>query len=167
MEINRNTQAFLQIQKIAGKAANFKAIAERLALGLWQDADWETARVMVELTNRQEYGWLDTNSCKNFPREDLQIIDNLWTEYSGHRFGFSVQKKIWIDCGGTSGVFDQDVYIKFCHQTGWKRGERWLAYSDLTFNINAPLGHLPGKTGGVVWDEGNLLFRAVLLFALL
>ena len=31
----------------------------------------------------------------------LRVIDRLWTTYTGGRFGFSVQLKIYQDVGGT------------------------------------------------------------------
>ena len=46
---------------------------------------------------------LDVNSIDNFPCEDLRTIDQLWVKYSDGRFGFSVQKRIYQNLGGTRG----------------------------------------------------------------
>ena len=46
---------------------------------------------------------------KNFPCQDLGTIDKLWVEYSDGKFGFSVQKKIYQDLGGTK---DYDKKVK-------------------------------------------------------
>jgi hypothetical protein len=116
---------------------------------------------------REKEGWLTEENCKNFPKEELKIIDQLWVKYSNGKFGFSVQKKIWIACGGTPGVYNGDVYKKFADTVGWRKGGNWLYYSDLTFNTNVPYnGHLLGcgvelgmRGWGVVWGGVSLFSR--------
>ncbi|HYX15858.1 MAG TPA: GUN4 domain-containing protein [Nostoc sp.] len=46
-------------------------------------------------------GWLDYKSIENFPCTDLRTIDRLWVKYSNGHFCFSVQKRIWLECGGS------------------------------------------------------------------
>jgi len=103
---------------------------------------------MLKIANREKFGWFNEKSCKNFPREELKIIDNLWVKYSDGKFGFSVQKKIWIECGGTPGRYDEDAWEKFCEIIGWDEGE--------TFNINAPVAHLPAPGWLWVWRLRSL-----------
>jgi len=73
-----------------------------------------------------------------------------------------VQKQIWIDCDGTPGVYNRDVFNKFVHTVGWKKGGMWLSYSYLTFNTNVPNnGHLPGAVGvcdRIFYLEGVISF---------
>ncbi|MBR8828526.1 MAG: GUN4 domain-containing protein [Gomphosphaeria aponina SAG 52.96 = DSM 107014] len=120
-----------------------------LAAGEWKEADEITYNLMKKATNREKEGWIDYQSYKNFPREDLKIMDDLWGKYSNGKFGFSVQKKIWIEVGGTPGEYSEDVFERFGDRIGWRNSGQWLSYSDLTFNINAPEAHLP--CGGGVW----------------
>ena len=68
---------------------------------------------MLEVANRKEYGWLLVDNMKNFPCADLQLIDQLWLKFSGGRFGFSVQRKIWFEIGGTL-EFDGDIDSACC-----------------------------------------------------
>ncbi|MFM6269889.1 MAG: GUN4 domain-containing protein, partial [Dolichospermum sp.] len=82
-----------------------------------------------------------------FPCEDLSIIDKLWVKYSDGRFGFSVQKRIYQGLGGTR-EYNLERWLKFNDKVGWKEGESWLYYSDITFDKiilikKAPEGHLP------------------------
>jgi hypothetical protein len=63
--------------------------------------------------------------------------------YSNGRFGFSVQKRIWIEEGGKPGVYDHQVYERFGTQVGWRVNNQWKYYADLNFSLNAPFGHLP------------------------
>jgi hypothetical protein len=110
---------------------------------------------MCKIMGREKEGYLTEENCKNFPKEELKIIDQLWVKYSNGKFGFSVQKQIWINCGGTPGVYNSDVYKKFADTVGWRKGGNWLSYSDLTFNTNVPYnGHLPLGGGMVLVVEG-------------
>jgi hypothetical protein len=97
----------------------------------------------LKCANRQEEGYLDTDSCRNFPQEELRIIDQLWLKYSQNRFGFSVQKQIW------AGLIDElpelDSYDKLADKLGWRKGGKLLNRSELNFNTNAPNGHLPAS----------------------
>jgi HTH-type transcriptional regulator/antitoxin HigA len=60
-----------------------------------------------------------TNSIENFPCDDLRTIDQLWVKYSQGRFGFSVQKKIWLEVGGK---VDYDTECKLGDRVGWRKG---------------------------------------------
>jgi serine/threonine protein kinase len=132
------------IRRGVGGEVNFTQLDRLLSQGKWKEADQETGKVMCKIMGREKEGYLTDDNCKNFPKEELKIIDQLWVKYSNGKFGFSVQKKIWIACGGTPGVYNYDVYKKFADTVGWRKGGNWLSYSDLTFNTNVPFnGHLP------------------------
>ncbi|MGD1858136.1 MAG: GUN4 domain-containing protein [Leptolyngbyaceae cyanobacterium] len=65
--------------------------------------------------------------------------------YSQGRFGFSVQKKIYIECGGKlDGKYPGDsTRRRFGDKVGWRIKGEWVMYSSLTFSTSAPSGHLP------------------------
>ncbi len=121
----------------------------------WQEADQETGRVMLKIMNREKQGYLTEDNCRNFPKNELRIIDQLWLKYSNDKFGFSVQKKIWLKLGGKLDSYDFDTYVKLADEVVWRKGGNWLSYSDLTFNISAPVGHLPVGVGGVGGGGGD------------
>ena len=107
---------------------------------------------MLKVTGREERGWLDEESINNFPCKDLRTIDQLWVKYSKGHFGFSVQKRIWIECGGQLGN-DDVAWVKFCDRIGWGEEDSLKSYNELTFSLNTPGGHLPSSclfVGGVV-----------------
>ena len=111
----------------------------------WREADEETFKVMLKVAERDMQGWLDPDSIKNFPCEDLRIIDRLWVKYSKGKWGFSVQKEIYESLGGIKD-YNERVWYNFCDRIGWRKGRKYLLYSDLTFNLeSAPMGQLPGK----------------------
>jgi predicted NACHT family NTPase len=110
----------------------------------WKEADKETDRLMLQIVGKEADQWLSVEDIENFPCEDLRAIDKLWVDYSKGKFGFSVQKKVWMPCGGVAGEYDYEVYKKFADQVGWRRSGNWLGYDELTFSWKGSKhAHLP------------------------
>ena len=132
---------------------DYTLLRDLLADGKWKEADKETFAVMLKAVGRE--GCLDINSMETFPCADLRMIDRLWVKYSGGRFGFSVQKRIWESVGGKPGEYDIEIYKKFGDRVGWREEGKWLDYSDITFSQYAPEGHLPDVrlVGGGGWKR--------------
>ena len=117
---------------------DYTPLGNLLADGQWQKADEETGAVMLKIARRVTAGWLREEDIQDFPCLDLETIDRLWSKYSGDRFGFSVQRRVWESVG-------QD-YGKFSDAVGWRLNNdwrQWRQYSDLMFSLQAPVGHLP------------------------
>ena len=132
---------------------DYRKLRDYLAQGKWKEADEETIRVMLAVAKREKEGWLDEGSIDNFPCADLRTIDQLWVKYSGGKFGFSVQKRIYQGFGGTR-EYNSEIWRQFGDKVGWRKGGDWLYYKDITFDKKAPEGHLP--LGVVVW--GGVFF---------
>ncbi len=80
--------------------------------------------------------WLYFTEVDSLPGSDLQTINTLWLMHSGGKFGFSVQRELWLTVG-------QD-FNKLWELIGWKQGSNWTRYpSQFTWNTTAPRGHLP------------------------
>ena len=108
----------------------------------WREADQETYRVMIQTVGKEVGQWFDGEDLPNFPCEHLQIIDHLWVKYSNAKFGFSVQKKIWLECGSPETLRDID-WKPFGERVGWYVKDTWIAYNNVTFSTSASEGHLP------------------------
>ncbi|AFY50772.1 putative NTPase (NACHT family) [Nostoc sp. PCC 7524] len=78
----------------------YAQLAYYLAAGKWKEADEETFQVMLEAAGSEKHGFLELEDIREFPCEDLRIIDQLWVNYSNGHFGFSVQKDIYLSVGG-------------------------------------------------------------------
>lgn len=116
----------------------------------WQDADEETYRVMNQMLN----GDWAKEVLLNFPCQDLRTIDRLWVKYSDGKFGFSVQKEIYVACGAAlDGQYPGDkIWSKFCDRVGWKNEGKDLKYSKPIVNLNlSPAGEFPLVKGFSMW----------------
>jgi serine/threonine protein kinase len=130
------------VQLISGVGVDYSNLRNLLEAGKWQEADRETGNKMLEVAGRNKVDGLRGEDIQRFPCEDLQIIDQLWVNYSNERFGFSVQKSIWESVGGKDKP-DWTTFENFGDRLGWRRKTTWLPYSTLNFTKNAPEGHLP------------------------
>ena len=83
----------------------------------------------------------------------MQTIDRLWVYHSNGLYGFSVQKDIYVECGGKLDFSypSDEIWVKFGYRTAWASKGRWLYYPDPFFDDNfmRVKGHLPY---GIVWD---------------
>jgi len=122
---------------------DYRRLRDLLKAGKWKEADKETNLVMCKTAHREKEGYLnDVKDYENFPCTDLRTIDRLWVKYSNGRFGFSVQNRIWESVGGTPDA-NVETYCRFGNKVGWRVKEEWLDYNQLTFQYDAPQGHLP------------------------
>lgn len=131
--------------------SRYRNLINYLANAQWQEADKETERVMLEVANRKEQNHLDMESTTVFPCKDLQLIDHLWLKFSGDHFGFSVQKEIYLQCGGKAGYnyYQEEAEQKWGEMIGWRENDSWTFY--MAFELGSPRGHLPGVTSRARW----------------
>lgn len=121
-----------------------------LAAGRWREANDTTRIIVLKAVNAEKEGWLSDEQIQNFPCPVLQIIDNLWLQYSDRRFGFSVQKRIFNECEKNPQVFGDRV--------GWCIENTWISASQVIYTpANTPDGHLPwGIVQVVTMDNAAL-----------
>jgi uncharacterized caspase-like protein len=126
------------------QGVDYTRLRELLADGEWQKADRETEVVMLKASGREDEGWLTEENMETFPCQDLRTIDELWVKYSNGRFGFSVQKRIWKVIENSIQDNNVDIWKYFGDKVSWRVNDGWIGYSNLTFSVDAPEGHLPG-----------------------
>ena len=140
------------------KGANYTKLRDLLRAKKWKEADYETYRIMITIVGRKEGDWFRTEDLLNFPCKDLKTIDRLWVQASQGRYGFSVQKEIYVRCGAKlDGEYPGDeIWRKFGTEVGWRVNNEWQDYDDLTWNsIHVP-GHLPVVVGTAAVGGGRL-----------
>ncbi|BAY30556.1 GUN4 domain-containing protein [Nostoc carneum NIES-2107] len=124
---------------------DYTKLRNLLAAGKWKEADYETYLVMLQAVGHKEIGRIRDEELLNFPCTDLRTINRLWVKYSNGRFGFSVQKEIYLSVGGKlDGKYDEEAFYKFGDRVGWRVESNWISYSEVTFDTSAAVGHLPG-----------------------
>jgi len=117
--------------------APFRALLEA---GEWEKADDEHRRLMCVLAGEEaeDREWVYFTEVANMPTTDLQTIDALWKYYSNDRFGFSVQRKIWIS--------QKRQWPKFFKKIDWTTGENgdYRKFpQEFQWRADAAQGHLP------------------------
>jgi hypothetical protein len=134
--------AELNALKQTVQTSRYAKLENYLSQGQWQDANRETYRLMITTVGKEEGQSFTPDELQNFPYEELLAIDGLWVKYSNGKSGFSVQKEIYLECGGkTDGLYREKVFEKFGDRVGWRSNGRWK--SKVAFNTSAPRGHLP------------------------
>jgi GUN4-like/ARM-like repeat domain, GUN4-N terminal len=139
------TQAFLQTDFPTGivplhseRDIDYTSLQQLLVKRDFQNADRLTLEKLCELagTTAKQRKWLYFSEVSNFPITDLQTINSLWFIHSQGRFGFSVQRELWLSLSKN--------WDKLWPRIGWKTGNSWTRYpQEFTWNLEAPKGHLP------------------------
>jgi uncharacterized caspase-like protein len=135
----------------SGTTVDYSKLEGFLKAGKWREADQATAALMLQVANREQARYLDATSIQNFPCEVLREIDRLWVVSSEGIFGFSVQKKIYVEsCGGKpDGKYDGKAMTCFGDRVGWRVKDNWIPYDVVvTFNTKEPEGRLPLRIVG-------------------
>ncbi|MGJ3248605.1 MAG: caspase, EACC1-associated type [Elainellaceae cyanobacterium] len=132
------------------KGVDYQELRDLLKAGEWKEADQKTADLMLKAIGKDAWYEVSSDDLLNFPCSDLKTIDRLWVHYSRGRFGFSVQKEIYLECGGIpDGKYYKEAFEKFGDRVGWRVNNRWIAPPDVTLGTSAPSGHLPFMCLGV------------------
>lgn len=109
-----------------------------LAKQEFQVADQLTLQKLCEIAGPAavQRKWLYFTEIDQFPITDLHTINTLWLIHSEGKFGFSIQREIWLSVGKN--------WDKLWSKIGWKDGNNWTRYpQEFTWNLTAPRGHLP------------------------
>ncbi|MBD2629367.1 MULTISPECIES: GUN4 domain-containing protein [Nostocaceae] len=117
---------------------NYNSLQKLLVASDFQAADLLTIQTMCEVAGSQavQRKWLYFTEVENFPIQDLKTINHLWVVHSEGKFGFSVQREIWLGLGKNW----ENLWPKI----GWKSGNIWTRYPhEFTWDLSAPRGHLP------------------------
>jgi hypothetical protein len=124
--------------------------------GRWDIADRATDRLMMTILGKSEMTIITSTGMASFPCDHLSAIDHLWLKYSNEKFGFSIQHRIWLECGSPMEYGDQ--WKNFGDRIGWRilvgdddsnyqgpQLDRWLSCYDMKNDLTlSPLGELPG-----------------------
>ncbi|EAZ89238.1 GUN4 domain-containing protein [Crocosphaera chwakensis] len=117
---------------------DYQPLNQLLVEQKFQDADTLTRHLLCELAGEGavQRKWVYFTEVEQFPVTDLQTINALWLLHSEGKFGFSVQRKLWLSVGKD--------FTKLWPKIGWKKDNNWTQYpNQFTWELSAPVGHLP------------------------
>ncbi|NEP18280.1 MAG: hypothetical protein F6J97_15475 [Leptolyngbya sp. SIO4C1] len=144
----------------------FDRLRSHLQAQDWQAADAETRRLLQR--------WLHPSNdifslplAANIPADVLRTLDQLWSEASNGRFGFSAQQAVWQEIRAEYPDSPETAVNAFGDRVGWRRPARdsnnfvspeWFTEPELNYSLTAPAGHLPWA--GVDWARIESMLTA-------
>lgn len=134
-----------QEKLLSDAGVDYRQLQYLLSVRQWREADIETWRVLSFALGKRRKSYLFANELDNLPCQDLATIDQLWSKYSGGKFGFRIQKQIFESV--------QRDYGEFCDQVGWLTHNTHNPSHGFTYKLSSPVGHLPSRIflGGSKW----------------
>lgn len=125
------------VPMLSDRQIDYCSLRQHLMTQDFQAADRVTLEKLCELAGAAavKRKWLYFSEVNQFPVADLSTIDLLWRIFSQGKFGFSVQRELWLSMGQN--------WDRLWPKIGW-RSETWTRYPDeFTWSLSAPRGHLP------------------------
>ena len=128
---------------------DYVPLATSLATGDYAAADQLTRDALITLAGSAEAGraFVYFTEVKDIPKTDLATMERLWLLFSGGKFGYSVQRKIW-NKPSIKGDWEN-----FCRKVGWttidkdsetERKLKWFGVSEFVYDVDRAVeGHLP------------------------
>ncbi|NET46038.1 serine/threonine-protein kinase [Okeania sp. SIO2B3] len=118
--------------------------------GQWQKADRQNWQLINQIGDRDgDYSYISVSEAEQFSCPDLERINQIWTQRSKGKFGYTAQLQVIDENGDTLEAFRDDVraWRRFAIAVGWKTGtdkddDGYFKKNDLQFTIDAPKGHL-------------------------
>jgi uncharacterized caspase-like protein len=163
--ISFNTEVSDADDLASEKGIDYACLRDLLKAQDWRAADQETYEVMLSVVGKKTDDFFDSDDLLNFPCTDLRTIDCLWVKYSQGKFGFSVQKQIYVECGAKlDGEYPgHEICGEFFDRVGWRKGGKHLYCEDLKADPSlSPAGEFPWwgyYEGGWRYVEECLLSR--------
>ncbi len=151
---NNSTVSLNPVILVSAKGIDYRELEKLLKAKEWEKADRETNKLMVSAVRKDFGQWLSSDDLLKTPCDDLLAIDRLWISYSDGLYGFSVQKQIYVECGGRLDFSNpsSETWNKFCHNVAWQKDASYVSYPEPFFIENFMLikGHLPFLANSVL-----------------
>ncbi|NEO83983.1 MAG: hypothetical protein F6J87_06950 [Spirulina sp. SIO3F2] len=120
------------------RAIDYQPLQTLLIQQDYEAADRLSMQKLCELAGpgAMQRKWLYFSEVDRLPNIDLKTLDTLWLIYSEGKFGFSVQRELWLGLGRN--------FTKLWDKIAWKQGNVWTRYpGEFIWDLSAPVGHLP------------------------
>lgn len=118
------------------KNIEYKDLQKLLAEKKFLEADKMTQQKLCQLADLVDREWLYFTDVARIPDLDLYTIDKLWRIHSLNKFGFSIQRNIWIKSNQDWNILWKNI--------GWSINNSLCEYpNEFIWQIEGPRGHLP------------------------
>jgi uncharacterized caspase-like protein len=145
------------VELLSAKGIDYRELEKLLKAKEWRSADELTAKLMCQVAGREKVGWLRKEDINQFPCEELRSINQLWVHYSNSKFGFSVQTKLWVECGNgiEKYVYEYKLWKKFAAKVGWYHPQKddWRTYTEFMDNTKNGQNALPASFPRLVYGK--------------
>ncbi len=122
----------------------------------WRSADEETRRLLVDDVDIGGYVGVDADEAARLDCDLLRAVDELWVATTNGHFGLSTQGDILASVIAEE-LPPNDAWRTFGRRVGWVSGREWIESDDVTYSLDAPVGHLPYVPGiGTVVITGRI-----------
>jgi hypothetical protein len=108
---------------------DYVALRDFLKEEKWREAEDETRARLIEAAGpgAQKRNWVYFSEVPAIPVKDLRTMDALWSAASGGKFGFGVQRELWLQSSrrwerffkvidwvqGENNVYRRDFFLLF------------------------------------------------------
>ncbi len=117
----------------------FDRLEELLQSHKWKEANDETLRLFLVMANRKPDENLHAWMIRQFPQDQLNTIDGLWSQASNGKFGLGIQGRLFAEALEPLELSKSDVWPLFDELVDWRRD-----YANFyNFSLNTVNGHLP------------------------
>lgn len=126
------------VELTSEKKVDFSDLQQLLINQKYQEADALTRVKLCELVGETaiQRKWVYFTEIEKISIADLQLIDLLWQVYSEGKFGYKMQRQMWLSLGKN--------YTQLWEKLKWKSGNKWTKYpQEFIWDLSAPTGHLP------------------------
>ena len=133
---------------IGSRQVDYVELEHLLSTNQWQAANQETINLMLHASGKEVDDSLYLEDVEAIPSEDLVTVDKLWRDFSGGRFGFSIQASIWRKIEGIKDCESdaaEETCSRFYEFVGW--------WNDINFTNPSLHGHLPAWFLGCGGDD--------------
>jgi GUN4-like len=83
----------------------------------WKEADLKTRYILLKASTTKEVITPKTVNITEISCKDINLIDEVWSNYSEGIFGLKVQSRIWAVSGNN--------YLVFSDRVGWLNNGSW------------------------------------------
>jgi hypothetical protein len=120
------------------RGVDYQPLQHLLVQQSWEAADKLHNLKLCEAANTDalQRKWIYFTEVNSLAIADLRTLNALWMAHSEGKFGYSVQREIWLSVGKN--------WDKLWPKLAWKQENLWTRYpGGFTWTLAAPKGHLP------------------------